>query len=250
MHSLTKTKILLIVEGEFGEKNFYNRLEELTFGEKTAFEFFLYKTNIYQLYSELNKLEFDADIIDVLKTSPRHNDNEKDILNNKFAYKYLVFDLDFQDTRYDCKYNILHKMIEYFSDETDNGKLYVNYPMLESYRDMKYIGDEEYYQRSISITETKRYKSIVDQRGNTLDINRYTWNNYLEILKMNIKKANYITIKKLIKGTYKNYQDNLTQEKICIKQEMMIKKNGLINVLNCGIFFLLDYFGENLFNKT
>lgn len=35
-------------------------------------------------------------------------------------------------------------MLDYFSDETENGKLYINYPMIESLKYTKEIPDANY----------------------------------------------------------------------------------------------------------
>ena len=50
-----------------------------------------------------------------------------------------------------------------FADSTDMGKLYLNYPMIESYLHLKSIPDEEYINRKIlvSLQPGDKYKSLV-----------------------------------------------------------------------------------------
>ncbi|MDY5577675.1 MAG: hypothetical protein SPF70_09470 [Lachnospiraceae bacterium] len=43
-------------------------------------------------------------------------------------------------------------MQRYFCDSADVGKLYINYPMLESYQHLEQIPDNEYENRQISVT--------------------------------------------------------------------------------------------------
>ena len=45
---------------------------------------------------------------------------------------------------------ILSEMLEYFDDETGNGKLYVNYPMVESLKYTKELPDEHYAEYVVS----------------------------------------------------------------------------------------------------
>lgn len=64
-------------------------------------------------------------------------------------------------------------MMHIFNDETDNGKLYINYPMVEAYMDMDCWADEEYLTKSISasISNGKLYKSEVISKWVYYDIN-------------------------------------------------------------------------------
>ena len=47
---------------------------------------------------------------------------------------YLFFDYDFQQSRKSLEENnqSVQCLLDYFNDETENGKLYINYPMSES----------------------------------------------------------------------------------------------------------------------
>ncbi len=57
--------------------------------------------------------------------------------------------MDPQDPIYDD--NNLRRAMEHFTDSTTYGKLYLNYPMLESYKHLKEPFDPEYISRRISI---------------------------------------------------------------------------------------------------
>lgn len=133
--------ILIIVEGSKTEPNFFNRLSDV-FGLK--FDIYCLETNIYSLYKKMKEIDFNGDIKDVL--SEIHQD-KKEMLSKKFAYTYLIFDCDAHHSRKNESRtqeeivldNLakLSEMAKYFIDETDpsKGKLYINYPMMESYRD-------------------------------------------------------------------------------------------------------------------
>lgn len=55
------------------------------------------------------------------------------------------------------------KMQKYFVDAADMGKLYLNYPMIESYQHLKTLPDQDYGARKIpvSLQPGKRYKALV-----------------------------------------------------------------------------------------
>ena len=53
-------------------------------------------------------------------------------LDTLFSQVFLFFDYDFQNRIGTQKVNnILDEMLDFFDDETENGKLYINYPMIE-----------------------------------------------------------------------------------------------------------------------
>lgn len=89
----------------------------------------------------------------------------------------------------------------------------------------------------IQINKLCDYKKNVSDRGNVLDINRYSWQDFLSILKINIMKANKLVTKAGNKGTYQNYLINLNQSYIFMKQFDLIDQYEYMYVLNWGIFF-------------
>lgn len=138
--------ILLIVEGDKTEKEFFKRIEELLNEKlKCHFNIYSFKTNIYTLYNKIKKDDYYLNIQDVLIEMNEEYRNELE--EKSFSDVYLIFDLDAQHTRinetrsYDeiIKDNtsIVSEMIKHFDNETDptKGKLYINYPMMESFKD-------------------------------------------------------------------------------------------------------------------
>lgn len=99
----------------------------------------LFGNNIYELYNELQSFEGDGDIVSILKERfQQHDDSpfKDDIKSSDFSEIYLIFDYDFQNknlTLEDMNSQI-EEMLDLFNDETDNGRLYINYPMVEAIR--------------------------------------------------------------------------------------------------------------------
>ncbi len=162
-----RSKVLLIVEGKDEKEEFFKYIRDAfpTINIKDE-DIWVYHTNIHSLYSKLMK--YDDEIfsdIDVDLPFILSMDTEKE-KQYKINYKdiYLIFDYDIQDNKFD--YNHILKMQKLFNDSTDNGKLYINYPMLESYFHFKTSSDEEYMDLIVSNPKTvysKNYKYQVSQ---------------------------------------------------------------------------------------
>ena len=96
--------------------------------------------NLYMLWNDI-KDEPDIDIIDYLKGRSKSNNTVLGGMNSQdFSEVYLFFDLDAQQDN--IKYSsieelivIIKSMLNTFNNETDKGKLYISYPMCESYSD-------------------------------------------------------------------------------------------------------------------
>lgn len=134
-----RSQNLLIVEGNH-EKNDLFALLFQCFPEMNINmeDVWIYATNIYQLYEDIIKeygedwSETDVDLPFVVsrKKYPDELRYKEDFVNI-----VLVFDYERHDT-YFLEDKIL-AMQQYFVDSTDVGKLYINYPMIESYQDIE-----------------------------------------------------------------------------------------------------------------
>ena len=51
-------------------------------------------------------------------------------------------------------------MLETFDNETEYGKLYIDYPMVESIRYTKFLPDANYWTYTISRTDCNRFKGL------------------------------------------------------------------------------------------
>lgn len=129
-------------------------------------EIWVYGTNIYQLYDDIVKeygeewaeAEDDIDLPFVIckKQYPDGLRYKTDFINI-----ILVFDYERHDTEFSEK-KIL-EMQKYFVDAADMGKLYINYPMIESYQHLHGLPDRDFAERKIpvSLQPGKKYKSLV-----------------------------------------------------------------------------------------
>ena len=162
-----RSRSLLIVEGKH-EKDELFWLIFKCFPEMNIDinNVWIYGTNIYKLYEDIvkeygndwakNEIDVDLPFVISKKEHP-----ETIYYRNDFTNIILVFDYERHDPAF-SEEKIL-KMQHCFEDSTDMGKLYLNYPMIESYLHLKSIPDEEYMKRKISVSlqPGDKYKSLV-----------------------------------------------------------------------------------------
>ena len=156
---------LLIVEGNH-EKNELFGLIFQCFPEISIDmnDVWIYGTNIYMLYDDIAK-EYGSDWTDVDVDLPfvvsKKNDLDPICYKEDFVNIILIFDYERHDTNF--SEDKIVEMQNYFKDPTDSGKLYINYPMIESYQHLKELPDPMYAERKIPVTlqPGKKYKGLV-----------------------------------------------------------------------------------------
>lgn len=244
------SNILFLFEGKVTENNYYKVIERAIGSNiKSSINFYCYKTNIYTLYDEISN-DSALNIIELVKEKALiDNDIENyEMLNTvNFGEIYLIFDLDPQDQRFDK--NKIEKMIEIFNNETENGKLYINYPMIESFKHFKEIPDKNYIDYKVKILDCKNYKKDVAKISCINDYRKISKEQYINILNQNLEKINYL-INRLNKCDFDTYLNTLGQSQIFFLQENEIDENGQLYIINSFCLWPLDYLGEKFFDDV
>ena len=156
-------KILFIVEGKSTEPELIDKIYSACFSDE-KYEVFPYNTNIHDLVERI----FVEDEIDegfdlkLMLNSLCQDATKKEILKNEFSDIFLVFDFDPHDNRINLER--LKKLQEYFGDSTNNGKLYINYPMFESYKNLNKMPDASFIQSAVAKKEINDYKKLVNNQ--------------------------------------------------------------------------------------
>ena len=233
--------VLLIVEGDADEVKFYNRLFS-KFMKKVTYKFYSYRTNIHILAQELyNKYnDFDKGNIDIkLILASLETDKKKiKLLREKYSDVFLVFDFESQhDTTH---FDTVKRMMTYFNDSTNQGKLFINYPMMQSYKNFSQLPCENFDSLKIVFEQVKEYKSIVGAVSTYTDLDKYDYILFYSIAVHHLKKAN-----KIINGryelpsvcTYLQYD----YRTILGYQLNLLKNERLVSILNTCIFTLIDF---------
>lgn len=240
------SKILLITEGEKTEDNFYGKMLPL-FGINA--DIYHFKTNYISLYKVLIDNDgLENDLIDVLRTRKNNTKEENEVLQNDFTYIYLIFDLDLHADANGEYIQMFEYLIKRFDNETEDGKIYINYPMMESYRDQKVIGEVDYLSKKILVSESSVYKSLVNIRGNCVNIFSYKKEDFSKIIFQNFSKLISLLNFEFNKS-YSEYFRITSQNNIFHSVVIPMVNNGFIPVLNTCCFMPIDYLGINLFNE-
>ena len=271
-------KILFIVEGASLEPEIIERMISVyeVNGEITSV-----CTNIHALYQILKKDDGFSDIISVLKElfiaeikslesgvlkkgqRKQLNRVKADLekLNGKFAYRYLVFDSELhhgengvslpREKQIEKNCNKLKNMLEFFNNESDQGKLYVNYPMMESYRDCDAFFDEGYQDRMVALDVLfdGKYKEQVGKRKlSKVHTDKIDKEDFDQLIRMNVFKLNRISTENWMQMDYDDFLVYSEQQSILRAEQNFMAKENAIAVLNTLLFFTLDYYGRSFYN--
>lgn len=164
-----RSQNLLIVEGHH-EKNTLFWLIFKCFPEININmdEIWIYGTNIYQLYNDIvkeygtewakEKDDIDLPFVISKKKYPDNLQYKEDFINIILVFDYERHDANFSEER-------ILEMQSCFVDAADMGKLYINYPMIESYQHLCQLPDSDFAERKIpvSLQPGKKYKALVKE---------------------------------------------------------------------------------------
>lgn len=191
---MAKRKILILVEGEKAEVKLMNRLFSVYTEFSEKYEIVSYYTNIYVLYNEFFKSGYaddNLDILQVLKEKETYKD-KRAIFDESYTDILLIFDLDPHDSEFSA--SKIREMQNYFSESSDMGKLYINYPMVESFHHIKGFPDTEFKSRIVEKHELldKAYKTRVHNESGIRDLRKIDREQFNEVIKYNVQKALYL----------------------------------------------------------
>lgn len=242
-------KILILVEGVKREVQIMNKM--LSIYDLSEKQIISYGANIYNLYKEMfeDKDPEEYDLLQVLK-SRELDPNKKDIFNHNYTDILLIFDLDPQDSNF--KQEKLFHIQEYFSESSDMGKLYINYPMVESFYHMKSIPDTDYLNRIINFDNLNKYKHIVSRETRNRDYKKFITNrsDFNIVILQNFAKALSIINDKKVLFNEVNIRDFLDLKLVLEKQLNFLSKDKILYVLCTFIFYIIDYNPKLVFHDN
>ena len=240
-----------IVEGEVREPQIIDNISKVFFTHKN------YKIitlpagqNIYMLWKKLKEDDFDTDIIEVLREE--HIELEKQLeglSRDNFSEVYLFFDYDGHQNNLgnDIDENVIEQMLISFNNETENGKLYINYPMVEALRDFRtgICGNKE--NCFVLSEELGKYKFLSIRNVDFPQFKMYdfqVWQAVIEVFSMRLS----CLMNQSAVITYNQYVEIVTPLEIFKLEEKEILKNRVF-IISAFPEFLLDYFGVKLWKK-
>lgn len=246
--------ILFIVEGEKKDYRFIEEMTNCFFKGKYLARIINIpaKKNIYMLYNKLKEDDFETDIVELLRDeSDEVKLTLKGIYRQNISQVYLFFDYDVHQNNIDRKNNIdgdnvLKEMLDFFDNETEQGKLYISYPMVEALYDYQENMCEAFSNCFIYISESGNYKTIstLNNPRASYHFKIEEWEEILKIFPLKIKCLFNITSIDL-----KYYRENITPLSIFKMQEKVKNLYESIFVLSAFPEFLFDYFKENFWKS-
>ena len=224
-------KILLIVEGEDTEvKILGSESHGLLSLIGTKCEIIPFKNPIYELYDAYKKGEYD-DLVSYLRHEKGLKVDDNVLSKNAFSAIYLIFDFEPHYQKYSDEK--IKELLNLFNNETELGKLYINYPMVESYYYLKSLPDIEYNNRIINLLNFngKKYKKEVNLNA-CIKKNKISPKQLCYIIMHNYNKAKFIC----------NSDDiEINHEKVLDIQLNKKKKDNELYVLSMFPLLVIDY---------
>ena len=173
-------------------------------------------------------------------------------LNDDYIYmlllKYGRVDKEYSEQEIadlcDYKKEEVEELLEFFNNETENGKLYISYPMVEA---IKHLKDNVDFKNTIEESK-KIYKSIVAQNcnNNLQHLDKLTFDDWSFIINENSKKANFI-----VNNAFTFPTKIIEQLEIFDNQKTKyLDVANKVSVLSAFPIFLLDYYGVDKFKLT
>ena len=250
--------ILFVFEGDEREPRLYRTLERLYFPKQNENIICSFGNNIYDLYNELQEYDGDGDIVALMRErlADRGDATLDGIRNSDFSEIFLFFDYDFLNSQLslDEINRRVEEMLTLFDDETDNGKLYINYPMIESIRYTKELPDDAYASYTIGREACKDFKRLArefsaydsldhllfkDGENPTKDKYLKVEDNWEYLRAMNVCKANLLTTGFF---TMPREKSDIGQLAVFNNQLMMyVKTKNSVAILNSFPIFIYEY---------
>lgn len=250
--------ILFVFEGNEREPRLYRTLERLYFPKENDNIICSFGNNIYDLYNELQEYDGDGDIVSLMRErlADRGDFTLNGIRSSDISEIFLFFDYDFQHSQLslDEINSRVKEMLTLFDDETDNGKLYINYPMIESIRYTKELPDETYADYVVEREACKDFKRLAREfsayasldhllfkDGETPTKDKYlkVKDNWQYLKQMNVCKANLITTGQ---HTIPKVKSDIGQQAIFNNQILKyMKPSEHVAILNSFPIFIYEY---------
>ena len=191
--------------------------------------------------------DFDTDIIEVLRESNKKiREQLEGLSRDDFSEVFLFFDYDAHQTNLGKSddVDVINQMLESFDNETENGKLYISYPMVEALRDFEAgkcgNGDNCF----VEISDLAEYKNISSRNSlnpHFRDYNIDVWKEIIDVFSMRIScllgNAEVIS--------YEQYLDEANPHDIFMCEQALAGNNKVF-IISAFPEFLVDYFGMKL----
>ena len=237
-----------IVEGEAREPQIIDNISKVFFAHGN-FKIITLPAgqNIYMLWKKLKEDDFETDIIEVLRESHDYIAEQLTGLSrDDFSEIYLFFDYDTHQTNMgkEDDEDAVAKMLKSFDNETESGKLYISYPMVEALRDYKpgICGEKE--ECYVAVGDMIHYKNMSSDRSANPQFKSYHYEIWKDIINVFARKVSCLFVM-VDTMEYGKYSEIVNPYEIYVLEEMESEKDRVF-VLSAFPEFLIDYYGVKL----
>lgn len=243
---------LFIVEGESRDYRFVKEMTKcfLKGRYKTKVINLPAAQNIYMLYQKLAEDDFETDVVEVLRDTVKEADKILDGISRQDIDEiYLFFDYDIHQNNLKLDFKpskIINDMFKAFNNETENGRLYISYPMVEALYDYRAKECSVFSNCFIHLNKVKDYKKISSE-NNPNASKRFEieeWKDAINVFYLRVK-----CLFNLDSLDYETYREIISPESIYKLEENIVETNDQVFILSAFPEFLLDYFKSNFFNS-
>lgn len=201
-----KEHILLVFEGEKTEFTLYDFFKKHNLSlDCTNREILItFKAEIYQLYKQV--IDENADLFILLQ---QKDANLKKISQDNISSIFLIFDYDCHASQADD--NKIIELLAYFDNETENGKIFISYPMVEAFKYFSACDDlDQFCKLTINRQHVSKFKKI----SHELSYKNKTWqkmtkNDFKKLILLHCIKSNWIVSSQLTLSTNSISQQNI-----------------------------------------
>ena len=241
-----------IVEGEAREPQIISNLCKIHFKD-CNFKIITLPAgqNIYMLWQKMKEDDFDTDIIEILRETSRELEGTlADLTRDDFSEIFLFFDYDGHQNNLPAKLGMtdaVNSMLLNFDNETENGKLYISYPMVEALRDFSSNVCGNVQNCYCALDQFENYKNRSVRREMYTDFRKYSFEIWRQLLNVFVMRIScLLNSSEIIK--YDTYKDVVTPLLIYKCQQNHIAE-GNVFILSAFPEFLLDYFSIKFWNS-
>lgn len=248
-----KNYTAIILEGESRERTIVENLMTNCL-QKDNYKIIAFPAgvNIYMLWLELKKDMFETDVIEVVKEmSSTARDILLDIERNDISEIILFFDYDAHQSNLPDDVDpqdVLKKMLKTFDNETELGKLYISYPMVEALRDhipnrcVAFTNSDCVY----NLQEFHQYKEKSGIDNPMINIKNYKFTHWKEIINIFALRVSCLFDRTDVMN-FEEYRELVSPCTIYNRQQTYIQADSIF-ILSAFPEYLLDYFGLGFWN--
>ena len=207
--------------------------------------------NIYMLYQKLAEDDFETDVVEILRDSvPAAKKILEGVDRQSIDEVYMFFDYDVHQNNtghnLQTSVEVLNTMLSFFDNETEFGKLYISYPMVEALYDYRDGACESFSSCYVDVPNVNLYKRLSGEGNPNVGIHRTIIEWKMAINAFYLRLCCLYSVDAIDPEEYRNKISPLSI--FNIEKDITIKYNKIF-VLSGFPEFLLDYHKPNFWHS-